>query len=777
MSHFASKQTEGNESDSRVSPVRRVEIQLTGRVQGVGFRPHVYRLADSLGLVGSVRNTGDGVTIDVQGVPPAVERFVQSLPRRLPPHASIDRLTLQNRKSIPREHFIIESSQPEQSAGATVLPDLATCPECLREITDPGNRRYRYPFTNCTHCGPRYSIIESVPYDRPRTTMKRFTMCPACQAEYDDPRNRRFHAQPNACPRCGPHLELWDARGQVLADREDALAAACDAIRGGRIVALKGLGGFQLLVDARNDEAVARLRKRKHRPAKPFALMFPHLDSVRESCTVSSFEERALESAAAPVVLLRCRDSGRPEIAGRVAPGNPYHGAMLPYTPLHHLLMSDLQFPIVATSGNLSEEPICIDEREALERLQGIADLYLVHNRPIARPLDDSVVQAVRNTVSVLRAARGYAPVTFPLDLTPPSCLATGAHLKNTVAFTAGSQIVVSQHIGDLSGPKSQAAMEAAVEAATHLYDARFRYAACDLHPDYHSTHVARRIEPSPLAVQHHYAHVLSCMVEHGLKPPALGVSWDGTGLGTDGTIWGGEFLLVSPHGFERVTHLRTFPLPGGERAISEPRRSALGLLFEIWGEDSKKMRDLGPVRQFSDEELEVILKMIRGGINTPVTSSAGRLFDGLASLLGLSHVSTFEAEAAMQLQFAAEAGSDNRPYEFSSGSPGDACVIDWEPMLRGVIDDLRAGVSLDTIAARCHHTLVEMIAAVVAPSDSGTVVLTGGCFQNRLLLERTIERLQPLGKNVYWHQRMPANDGGIALGQAAALINKMQSE
>jgi hydrogenase maturation protein HypF len=763
--------------EPEMKTLRRLQIRLTGRVQGVGFRPYVYRLATELNLTGSVINTGDGVTIDIQGSADQVDRFLESLQSQLPPHAGIVRRDIADLPTIARSVFRIEDSHSSMSASATVIPDLATCPECLTEILDPTNRRYRYPFTNCTHCGPRYSIIESVPYDRPRTTMKRFTMCDTCRTEYDNPLDRRFHAQPNACPECGPHLELWDSSGRILAKRDDALLKAGEALRSGKIVALKGLGGFQLLVDARNDDAVTYLRYQKHRPSKPFALMYPDIEAVCSDCVVTETAASALLSPASPIVLLARTKTGYNAVAESVAPGNPYLGVMLPYTPLHHLILRELKFPIVATSGNFSEEPICIDEQEAVEQLGAIADFFLVHDRPIARPLDDSVVHVVKDAVVILRSARGYAPMTLPLDSSPPAILATGAHLKNTIAFTAGAQVMVSQHIGDLSGPKSHEAMDAAIESAAHLYGVSFSRAACDLHPDYHSTHVARCFDKHPFPVQHHYAHVLACLLEHNLEPPVLGVSWDGTGLGSDGTIWGGEFLRLTKGGFERIAHLRAFPLPGGERAVVEPRRSALGLLYEIWGPHLDPVRDLSPLRQYSDEDLRVLLRMIEKGLNTHLTSSAGRLFDGLASLLGLAQVVTFEAEAAMLLQFAAESSQDRKTYEFAVSDNSQPAVLDWEPMVRTVVEDIRKHTPLDTIAARCHNTLVEMIATVADRTDIPEIVLTGGCFQNRPLLERTIERLQTSGKRVYWHRRIPTNDGGISAGQAAAMIDKLQSE
>ncbi|MEW5795318.1 MAG: carbamoyltransferase HypF [Candidatus Zixiibacteriota bacterium] len=799
----------GRVTDIDPAATQHLRIRISGHVQGVGFRPFVYRLAQDIGLKGTVRNTSDGVTVDIQGDSVSTDRFCDCLISQLPPHASVSRLDTISLPPAEFDGFTIENSDDQGSAAATVMPDLAACPECVQEIFDSANRRYRYPFTNCTRCGPRYSIIEAVPYDRPRTTMKRFTMCDDCRAEYENPEDRRFHAQPNACPVCGPHLELWDCQGGVIARHDQAFGAACDAIRRGLIVALKGIGGFQLLVDARNDAAVNRLRERKHRPSKPFALMFPDLEHVREFCVVSAIEQDVLLSAASPIVLLHRRPtvdtshprlmpilkSARqmpilkrarqmpssagsyytPHISESVAPHNPYLGVMLPYTPLHHLLMHDLGTPIVATSGNPSEEPICTDEHDALRELGAIADLFLIHDRPIARPLDDSVVHVVMNRPSIIRAARGYAPVSVSIDSAAPPCLATGAHLKNTIAFTSGAQIVISQHIGDLSGPKSRVAMQAAIDSSQNLYSIKFHLAACDVHPDYHSTQVAGRTDGDALAVQHHYAHVLSCMTEHGLTPPVLGVSWDGTGLGTDGAIWGGEFLRITESGFERMAHLRTFPLPGGDKAITEPRRSALGVLYEIWGTEVANCGDLAPIQQYPESDLNVILRIIAQDVNTFKTSSAGRLFDALASLLGLAQVNTFEGEAAMQVQFAAERSRYCNPYPFTLVVRDGAAILDWEPMVQAAIDELRNKTSADTIAARCHSTLVEMIVAVVKSSDIRSIVLTGGCFQNRLLLERAAQRLVSLGRQVYWHERVPTNDGGISLGQAAALVNKIR--
>ncbi|MCX8103930.1 MAG: carbamoyltransferase HypF, partial [Candidatus Bipolaricaulota bacterium] len=562
----------------------RLKIAIHGAVQGVGFRPFVYRLAIELKLTGWVLNSAQGVFIEAEGTKEQLEEFVRRLERDKPPRAFLQSLEASWLDPVGYTAFEIRHSDESGQKIAFILPDIATCPDCWREIFDPNNRRYRYPFTNCTNCGPRFSIIEALPYDRPNTTMKIFRMCPDCQAEYENPLDRRFHAQPNACPQCGPHLELWDAKGTVLAQHDDALCQAAEAIRVGQIIAVKGLGGFHLICDARNDDAVQELRRRKHREEKPFALMYPSLELVQAHCEVSPLEERALTSPEAPIVLMRRRESV--QIASSVAPRNPYLGIMLPYTPLHHLLMAELGFPVVATSGNLSDEPICTDEHEALIRLKEIADLFLVHNRPIARHVDDSIVRIVGSQELVLRRARGFAPL--PITLRNPerrTVLAVGAHLKNTVALAVGSTVFISQHIGDLETAEAFGAFQRVIQDFERLYDAQPSVIAHDLHPDYLSTQYAQGRKPRTVGVQHHYAHVLACMAENELDSSVLGVSWDGTGYGLDGTIWGGEFLRATRESFTRVAHLRTFRLPGGERAIQEPRRSALGVLYELFGD------------------------------------------------------------------------------------------------------------------------------------------------------------------------------------------------
>jgi hydrogenase maturation protein HypF len=593
--------------------------------------------------------------------------------------------------------------------------------------------------------------------------MKSFVMCEQCRAEYDNPADRRFHAQPNACPVCGPHVELWDALGMHLSTQDAAIADAAQTIRAGGIVAVKGIGGFHLIVDARCEEAVRRLRGLKHREEKPLAVMFPALGSVKQQCEVSPLEERLLCSPEAPIVLLRRR---RAEVADSVAPNNPYLGVMLPYTPLHHLLLSRLGFPVVATSGNLCDEPICTDEYEALERLGRIADMFLVHNRPIVRHVDDSIVRVVAGRELVSRRARGFAPLPMPFKASARTTLAVGAHLKNTIALAAGPQVFISQHIGDLEMAPALAAFQRVIADFERLYEARPEIVAADAHPDYLSTKFARECGLPLVSVQHHYAHVLSCMAENELEPPALGVSWDGTGFGTDGTIWGGEFLKICSNGFERLAHLRTFHLPGGEAAMREPRRAAIGLLYEIFGDEVFEMTDLPPVRAFSANELRTLHRMLAQKLNAPLTSSAGRLFDAVASLIGLRQRSAFEGQAAMELEFALDGVESAHAYPVRS-----AGMIDWDPAIREIVANVRAGVAAGEIATKFHDTLVEAIIEVARRAGETRVVLSGGCFQNKYLTERAVCRLRDEGFRPYWHQRVPPNDGGIALGQIVAAL------
>jgi hydrogenase maturation protein HypF len=752
----------------------RLLIRVRGAVQGVGFRPFVYRLAQELRLAGSVQNTAQGVTVDIEGRAADVETFLLRLDRDRPPRSYLQSLEPTELVPCAQNGFAIRPSDLTGLKSAVVTPDIATCPQCLQDIFDPANRRFRYPFTNCTHCGPRFSIIEALPYDRANTSMKAFVMCPACAAEYEDPDDRRYHAQPNACPRCGPQLALETPSGEALAQGEAALLAGAEALRRGQILALKGIGGFQLLVAAHLPEAVARLRQRKQREVKPLAVMAPSLDWAHQWCAVSPTEARLLQAPEAPIVLLRRRRESAPCITPcpAVAPGNPYLGVLLPNTPLHHLLLADVGFGVVATSGNLSEEPICIDNLEARQRLGGIADLFLAHDRPIVRHVDDSVARVALGREMILRRARGYAPLPIELPEAGPATLAVGGHLKNTVAVAQGSLAFLSQHIGDLSNLASIRAFGQVAADLQRLFGVTPEIVAADAHPQYASTRLAEKHGATVFPVQHHHAHVLACMAENHLSTPVLGVAWDGTGYGLDGTIWGGEFLRVGQANFDRLAHLRTFRLPGGEQAVQEPRRCALGVLFEIYGEASFGMKELACIRAFSSKDLKALKPALTRGVNSPQTSSAGRLFDAVAALLDLRQESRFEGQAAMELEFAAEDTGTEDVYPFSLGEPESETpwVLDWEPMIRQMIDDVLRPQPVWILAARFHNTLAAMIVAVARQAGEPHVVLSGGCFQNRLLTARAVGELRAAGYQAFWHQRVPPNDGGIALGQLMAV-------
>jgi hydrogenase maturation protein HypF len=765
--------------------IQRVRISIRGAVQGVGFRPFVYRLASELKMPGWVSNSPQGVFIEVEGERPELEEFVLRLSREKPPRCFIQSLEFSYLDAVHFNRFEIRESVASGGRSAVVLPDIAVCDECMSEVSDPENRRYRYPFTNCTNCGPRFSIIEALPYDRANTTMRAFRMCAECLREYQDPTNRRFHAQPNACPACGPHLELLDRAGAKLALRDQALTRAAGAIREGRIVAVKGLGGFHLMTDAGAEDAVRRLRERKHREEKPFALMFPSLNAIKAECRVAPLEERLLLSPESPIVLLRRAQTGAASstaIAPSVAPRNPYLGVMLPYTPLHHLLMQEAGKPVVATSGNLSDEPICTDEAEALQRLGGIADLFLIHDRPIARHVDDSIVRVLLDRELLVRRARGYAPLPVRLGCTAPPILAVGAHLKNTVALTVGNDIFLSQHIGDLENREAVDAFHGVIHSFRSLYETAPVQLAADLHPEYISSKFAAGGGLPVTAVQHHFAHIAACMAENELEGRVLGVAWDGTGLGLDGTIWGGEFLLADEGSFRRFATFRRFRLPGGERAIREPRRTALGALYAILGDSACERTDLVPIRSFSPAELRVLLRMISGGVNSPLTSSAGRLFDAVAALTGLCERTSYEGQAAMELEFSIEedAAGDSYPFVLNQRTESDGSPLlefDWEPIIRAIMADLAEGARRGVIARRFHNTLVEGILAVAHRAGEPRVVLSGGCFQNRYLAEHAVLRLEREGFRPYWHQRIPPNDGGIAAGQAFAVAHSFRGK
>ena len=772
----------------------RVHIAIRGAVQGVGFRPFVYRLATEMRLGGWVLNSPGGVFIEAEGDRESLDTFILRVGAEKPRLASVQSMECTFLDPCGSPSFEILESTSSGESGGLVLPDIATCPECLAEIVDPANRRYMYPFTNCTNCGPRFTIIESLPYDRPNTSMKSFPMCDDCRREYADPADRRFHAQPIACPACGPRLALWDDRGNPGARDHDALLQAARMIREGRIVALKGIGGFQLLVDAGNDDAVNRLRGRKHREEKPFALMAPGIGTVRSLCEVSPLEERALVSPESPIVLLKKNGGVFQHAVTRpgspVAPGNPFLGIMLPSSPLHHILLREIGVPVVATSGNLTDEPICTDEQEAVRRLGGIADAFLVHDRPIVRHADDSIVRFMLGRELVTRRARGFSPLPIRLGFRAPDLLAVGAHLKNTVAVSRGENVFISQHIGDLETKESLDAFHRGVRDMLSMFSVTPVRVVSDMHPDYLSTGFAQSAGFPLITVQHHHAHVASCMAENGLRGTVLGISWDGTGYGTDGTIWGGEFLLTDGASFERVAALRRFPLPGGEKAIREPRRQALGLLFEMLGPEIFRRRDLHPLMSFTGDELSVLRTMLERGVNAPYTTSAGRLFDAVASIAGLQQVSSYEGQAAMALEFALGEDRD-REYRFDitesaapaapqapgSGEDRPRWTVDWSPMVTALLRDMEGATEGAVIASKFHNGLAEAAVEVARRIGENRVVLSGGCFQNRCLTERVVHRLREEGFRPYWHQRVPPNDGGIALGQIAVAAERMLKE
>jgi len=744
----------------------RHQLHIIGRVQGVGFRPLVHRLAAELRLVGHAFNSSSRLEIEIEGEAEACAEFLRRVRSEAPPHAEVRDIAVTDMAPQGGDAFrILESSDEDSAATAEIMPDLAPCADCLSELFDPTNPRHAYPFTNCTQCGPRFSIVRAMPYDRERTTMRGFPMCARCREEYASPGDRRFHAQANACPQCGPQLALADAEGRVLATRAEALEAAARAIESGQTIAVKGVGGFQLIVDARAAEAVGRLRTRKHRPAKPLALMMPGIEAVRAHVELSALEEDLLVSPQAPIVLLRRRSDALPDI---IASGNPMLGVMLPSSPLHHLLMRRLGFPVIATSGNVSGEPLCTDNDEAFERLRGIADGFLVHDRPIARPVDDSVVRVTLGRELVLRCARGYAPLTLPGRFAP--VLAVGGDQKTALAVSGPFGLRCGQHLGDLETEAGQQSFRDQCRDFPALFGLKPEAIACDAHPDHHSTRLAAELGAPVLPVQHHHAHIAACLAEHDLHEEVLGVAWDGTGYGANGTIWGGEFLLATRRDFRRIAHLRAFPLPGGERAIRQPRYAALGLLHGA----GIAIEDTPLAAAFTGEELAIARTQIERRLNTPLTSSAGRLFDAVAALLGLRWHSEFEGQAAMDVEFAAEkAPGPARPYSMDFDDPSS---FDWAPMIHALLDDLRNTIPVPVIAARFIETMAGAILRVARSAQKETVVLSGGCFQNQLLLETTVARLRADGFTPVWPLRLPPNDGGLAAGQAVVAAARLEA-
>lgn len=742
-------------------------IHITGIVQGVGFRPFVYRLAQQHGLRGWVRNTSEGVDIRVDGEPPALHNFVVALREDAPPLAHIDELRVTDCPPDGFNDFTIHHSAQVRGAAQPISPDVAICADCLRELHDPDDPRYRYPFINCTNCGPRFTIMTDIPYDRPQTTMAAFALCDHCAAEYHDPANRRFHAQPVACPQCGP--QVWLEGAEPLTG-DAAMRETVRLLREGAILAIKGLGGFHLACDATNAAAVQTLRQRKQRPAKPFALMMADMAQVRAYCAVQPDEETLLTAPAAPIVLLQRREqSEATPIAEAVAPRQNTLGVMLPYTPLHVLLFEDGMPPLVMTSGNRSEEPIVTTNEAAREQLALLADAFLMHNRAIHMRTDDSVLRVWRGAELPLRRSRGYVPFPVRLPQAMPPVLAVGGEMKNAFCLTRERHAFMSHHIGEMGGYAILQSYEQGIAHFERLFHAAPELLVHDLHPDYAATRYAvRRAEADGLpriAVQHHHAHIAACMAENGLsgETPVIGVCFDGTGYGTDGTIWGGEFLLADVQQFERAAHLRVMPLPGGDASTRKPARiayaylHACGLPLDV---------DLPPAEFLPDTEQRILGQQIERGLNTPLTSSMGRLFDAVSALLGVCQLASYEGQAAIELEALTDAG-ETGAYPLPETAQG----LDPAPLLAAIIADIRAGVAVPRMAGRFHNSIAQMIERVCVrlSQEHGLieVALSGGVFQNTTLLSKTVPRLEAAGLRVYTHRQLPPNDGGLALGQA----------
>jgi hydrogenase maturation protein HypF len=749
----------------------RKEIHVSGLVQGVGFRPYVYRLATDRNLGGNISNTPEGVTIEIQGPRELVEDFVSRLPKEAPALAQVTRVIVREMPCKPDRSFEILPSHTGEHASALISPDVGVCDDCLRELMDPHDRRYLYPFINCTNCGPRFTIVRDIPYDRPRTSMSVFPMCEKCRSEYVDPRNRRFHAQPNACPDCGPHLEIWNTQGHRV-ETLDPIGAAIECLRSGEIVAVKGLGGFHLAVDATNPGAVERLRQRKRRVEKPFAVMVPNLEAARRFCHVNAAMERLLSSRQRPIVLLPRKKAAA--IAPIVAPNQIDLGIFLPYTPLHHLLFSFGDFSaLVMTSGNLSEEPIAIDNREAVERLGGIADSFLVHNREILLRCDDSVVRHSAGTVRYMRRSRGYVPSPVRLHKETPQILAVGGELKNTICFTRGNLAFLSQHIGDLENVESFDFFRDTIAQFSKILEVEPEIVAYDLHPDYLSTKWALQQKDARLVgVQHHHAHVAACMAENRVDGRVIGLVLDGSGYGADGHIWGGEGLLADYASFERVAHFAYAPLPGGAAAIREPWRMAVSYLAQVFGQDFLRL-GIPFVRQLDQGKAELMLRIMAQDVNCPLTSSCGRLFDAVAALIGVRQKVAYEAQAAVELESAAQHSIDSSGYPFAIRRYDGPWQIDTSPLFRAIVEDLRRDTPIETISRRFHNGLVQTLARLASllrdEYSINRVCLSGGTFNNVLVFESLIRKLELAGFEVFTHCKVPAGDGGLSLGQALA--------
>jgi len=811
---------------AKTEALRLAHISVRGVVQGVGFRPFVYGLATKYNLEGCVYNTSEDVKIEVEGKTEAIRQFQLELKAKAPPLAHIEDIITTYRPPTGYKKFEIRHSTAEEGKYQLISPDIATCQTCLSELLNPDDRRYRYPFTNCTNCGPRFTIIESMPYDRPKTTMRHFQMCSQCQAEYNNPLDRRFHAQPNACPKCGPKVKLVDKQGNPVIAKSpatkqfplDAIAIASQLLKEGKIIAIKGLGGFLLACDASNGTAVKTLRQRKRRPFKPFAIMVANMDEVNRHCHVSLEEEKLLASPQNPIVLMKWRDNS--SVSREVAPNLQYLGVMLPYTPLHHILLRDTQLPLVMTSGNISEEPIAKDNDEALRRLSGIADYFLIHNRDIYSRYDDSVAIVERETHQLARRARSYSPYPITLPFRTKQVLGCGAEMKSTFCLTKDSYAFLSQHIGDLENWETLEHFVSTISLYERLFHIKPEIIAYDLHPDYLSTKYAQELGRAfanaqdslcikLIPIQHHHAHIASCMADNGLETPVIGVAFDGTGLGSDGHIWGGEFLVVDYQSFNRMGHLEYLPLPGGDAAIKRPYRTAIGYILSLLGENTLSRLTLK--ERVNKVEVGIIKRQLETRLNSPLNSSMGRLFDAVSALIGIRDKIDYEGQAAIELEMAAyschckehvsrssepfaschsegakrpknlaqgelreedEAISDDKEsYPYHIIEDKGVKVVKLAILLSAVIGDLSQGTPQGRISIKFHNTIAkmtnEMCQVIANKTGIKQVALSGGVFQNRLLLRKTVNLLENNGFQVFTHRQVPCNDGGISLGQA----------
>jgi hydrogenase maturation protein HypF len=743
---------------------KRIRFLFSGIVQGVGFRPFIYRIATRHHLSGYVQNRTDGVMAEVEGNDSSIESFIKDVYSELPPLAQIVSLERSEIETTGESGFGIIASVASGETNVHITPDIATCSECLSELFDPSDRRHLYPFINCTNCGPRLTIIKDIPYDRENTSMACFELCPDCRREYENPSDRRFHAEPNACPVCGPRLRLLDEGGKEISC--EPIVKTAELIREGRIIAIKGIGGFHLCVDALNGSAVSRLRSRKYREEKPLAVMVKNIDSARTFARISDEEALLLDSPQKPIVLVE--KTGSP-ISDLVAPAQNRLGLMLPYSPLHHLLFAEGFDALVMTSANQTDEPICTSNREAIARLKGIADYFLIHNRDILVHCDDSIAIVASGAPRITRRSRGYAPKPVLLDRAYPNVLALGPHLKTTVCVLKANAAYISPHIGDMETPQARDFYHQSIELMQDMTECRPKITACDMHPGYYSTRTAETMKTSIYRIQHHHAHIVSSMAENNLNGFVIGIALDGTGYGTDGTVWGGEILIANRKTFTRAGHLGTFILPGGEKAIKEPWRIAVGLLREAykdeWPEYALKLNLLP-----ENMSVKMFDKIMTEAINSPVTSSMGRLFDGIAALTGIRHRINFDGQAAMELEAASNKGS-GVPYEGDFFGSDDKLVFDTGMLIRMITKDILSGVPSQDVGYRFHMGVSSAMAhaALALKEKHGIddVVLSGGCFQNRLLLEGTMKNLEDKRLNLYHHIQVPTNDGGISLGQA----------